>query len=177
LLWIYMLWMITLVGALLVAALPVVKYERWWHVPTPGSAFVDAMAVLQVLYQARIEGSSAAVGAAQIRSATRLGFDESESLLQQMLEVGWVGCVQTEMPTRTQWGRKVRVSIDGWILLANPEVLKLAEIYRLFVCNLAADKAALARQVEAAIEQGLEQTLAAYFTHGALVPPQRIDLR
>ncbi|GAC1329780.1 MAG: YihY family inner membrane protein [Collimonas sp.] len=171
LLWIYMLWMITLVGALLVAALPVVKYERWWHVPTPGSAFVDAMAVLGVLYQARTEGNSAAVDAGQIRRVTRLGFDESESLLQQMLEIGWVGCVQTEMPARSQWGRKVRVSIDGWILLANPDVLKLADIYRLFVCNLVAakvSKSALAWQVEAAIEQGLEQTLAAYFTEGGL---------
>ncbi|WP_211468195.1 YihY family inner membrane protein [Collimonas silvisoli] len=173
LLWIYMLWMITLVGALLAAALPVVKYERWWHVPTPGSAFVDAMAVLEVLYQARTKADSAAVDAAQIRRATRLGFDESESLLQRMLEIGWVGCVQTEMQSRTQWGRKVRVSIDGWILLANPEVLKLAEIYRLFVCNLVANKvtdSALAWQVEAAIEQGLEQTLAAYFEQGLVQP-------
>lgn len=174
LLWIYMLWMITLVGALLVAALPVVKYERWWHLPTPGSAFVDAMAVLGVLYQARTEGNSAAVDAGQIRSATRLGFDESEILLQQMLETGWVGCVQTEISTRSQWGRKVRVGIDGWILLANPEALKLADIYRLFVCNLVADKvtkSALAWQVEAAIEHGLDQTLAAYFTQGGLVHP------
>lgn len=172
-LWIYMLWMITLVGALVVAALPVVKYERWRHVPTPGSNFVDAMAVLQVLYQARTEGSSAAVDVAQIRRATRLGFDESESLLQQMLEVGWVGCVQAETLTRTQWGRKVRVSIDAWILLANPEALRLADIYRLFVCNLAAgnvSKSALAQQVEAAVEQGLEQTLAGYFSCGVQVP-------
>ncbi|MEM4989054.1 YihY family inner membrane protein [Collimonas sp. H4R21] len=173
LLWIYMLWMITLVGALLVAALPVVKYERWWHVPAPGSAFVDAMAVLGVLHQARTGASSAAVDADQIRRATRLGFDESESLLQQMQEIGWVGSVQADKLVRTQWGRKARISVDGWILLANPERLKLSDIYRLFVCNLVAGKVAdeaLAWQVEAAIERGLEQTLAAYFAEGLVHP-------
>ncbi|MFC5475116.1 YihY family inner membrane protein [Paraherbaspirillum soli] len=166
LLWIYMLWMITLVGALLTAALPVVKYERWWHVPTPGSAFVDAMAVLQVLHQSRTQDCSAAVDAAQIRRATRLGFDESESLLQQMLEAGWVGCLRTETATRSQWGRRVLTGMERWTLLVNPEALKLADIYRLFVFNTAANKVnapALAKQVEAAVEHGLEQSLAAYF--------------
>ncbi len=69
LLWIYLFWMITLVGALLAAALPVVKYERWWHVARPGSAFVDAMAVLKVLFDARMHGESAGVNAELMRAS------------------------------------------------------------------------------------------------------------
>ena len=66
------------------------------------------------------------------------------------------------------------------MLLINPEKLRLAEVYRLFVFGGAAvdagaakdldqaspmtlDTGALARQVEAAVEQGLEQTLAEHF--------------
>ena len=167
LLWIYMLWMITLMGALVVAALPVIKYERWWHLPTPGSAFVDAIAVLGVLNKARSADGSSAVSANQIRRATRLGFDESENLLQQMLEVGWVGRITTVLPKRLRWNRHAISNMDRWTLLVNPESLKLAEIYRLFVFNTAANAievSPLAKQVEEVIESGLEQSLGMYLS-------------
>ncbi|RJG00744.1 YihY family inner membrane protein [Noviherbaspirillum sedimenti] len=162
LIWIYLFWMITLSGALLAAALPVVKYERWWHQPTPGSEFVDAMAVLQVLSNARASAASAAVDTRTIRTLTRLGFDESEALLSKMLEAGWVGRMRPEMPHRNRWNKRVSESYDNWTLLANPQQLKLADVYRLFVFNTAHNPD-LAREVESAVEQGLQQTLAAHF--------------
>ena len=169
LLWMYMLWLITLVGAVVAAALPVVKYERWWHQSTPGSAFVDAMAVLQILQQARTSDASAAVSVAQIRRATRLGFDELENLLQQMLEAGWVGRIRVEATKRKlRWNRRIDANMDNWALMANPDHLKLAEIYRLFVFNTdagvnAADVLPLAKHVEEVIESGLELSLSGYF--------------
>ncbi|HEX2529846.1 MAG TPA: YihY family inner membrane protein [Burkholderiaceae bacterium] len=165
LVWIYVSWLITLVGAVIAASLPVVKYERWWHVATPGSAFVDAMAVLGVLHRARTHDGSAAVDADMIRSKTRLGFDESETLLQKMLDAGWVGRMKTDLPKRRQWTRKAWHGTDSWILLANPQRLKLADVYRLFMFDPAGNPA-LARQVESAIEQGLDQTLTAHFASG-----------
>lgn len=181
-LWIYLSWLITLAGALLTAALPVVKYERWWHEAVPGGAFVDAMAILGVLHAARLRGDSALVGAAAIRRHTRLGFDEMEALLEKMRGQGWVGRVNVEAAVRVQWGKRVNDGFDDWVLLANPEQLTLADVYRRFVfggmavnagrvsgsddeddVRASREAALLARQVETAVEQGLGQTLARHF--------------
>lgn len=162
LLWIYVSWLIILMGAVLAAALPIVKYERWWHVATPGSLFIDAMAILGVLHHARAQSATAAVDARTIRALTRIGFDEAESLLGKMLDAGWVGRIKGEPPKRSRFGMRYMPSHDMWVLLANPEQLKVADVYRLFVFYATGDDA-LARQVEGAVEQGLDQNLAAHF--------------
>ena len=177
-----MSWVITLIGALLVAALPVVKYERWWHEAQPGGEFVDAMAIIKVLYVACKCGDTALVGAGAIRLRTRLGFDEMDNLLEKMMAEGWVGRVKVEAPPRVQWGKRVSDGSDHWVLLANVEKLTLAEVYRLFVfggmavnagvvavgdderdLQAAREAASLAREVENAVETGLGKTLAEHF--------------
>nr|WP_209712658.1 YihY family inner membrane protein [Duganella sp. 1411] len=182
LLWVYVSWVITLIGALLVAALPVVKYERWWHEAQPGGEFVDAMAIIKVLYVACKCGDTALVGAGAIRLRTRLGFDEMDNLLEKMMAEGWVGRVKVEAPPRVQWGKRVSDGADHWVLLANVEKLTLAEVYRLFVfggmavnagvvadgdderdLQAAREAATLAREVENAVEAGLGKTLAEHF--------------
>ena len=182
LVWIYLSWMITLVGALLVAALPVVKYERWWYEAAPGSEFVDAVAILKVLHQACHCADSALVGAAEIRRSTRLGFEEMETLLDKMVQQGWVGRVNVDGAVRVQWGKRVADSSDHWVLLGNVNRISLADVYRLFVfggmrvnsgypagstnerdIKAAEDAAALAAQVESAVEEGLGMSLAQHF--------------
>ncbi|MBB3120069.1 YihY family inner membrane protein [Pseudoduganella violacea] len=182
LLWVYLSWLVTLLGALLTAALPVVKYERWWHEAVPGGAFVDAMAVLKVLYGASRHGETALVNAGAIRARTRLGFDEMDVLLEKMLGQGWVGKVKVEAPPRVQWGKHASDGADHWVLLVNPDMLTLADVYRLFVfggmalnAGVIADSdderdqqasreaAGLARQAEAAVEEGLGKTLSQHF--------------
>lgn len=166
LLWIYLCWLITLFGAVLAASLPIVKYERWWHVAAPGSAFVDAMAVIEVLYRARVAHATAVVDTLTIRRKTRLGFEEIERLLQNMHDVNWVGRIKPEQGGRARWNGQVAKGFDNWVLVANPEKLALADVYRMFVFDASGD-APLARQVETAVEQGLGETLAVHFSREA----------
>jgi membrane protein len=107
------------------------------------------------------------------------------TLLEQMVAVGWVGRVQSDVSARVRWGVGARESADNWVLLIDTAKIRLADVYRLFVFGgagaesvagvevagaepvavspLALDTAALARQVETAVERGLEQTLVEHF--------------
>ena len=139
-----------------------------------------------------LHGSAQATGSAlvpgtAIREHTRIGYDEMAMLLEKMVEVGWVGRVQDELPARARWGSGAREGVDNWVLLAEPGGIRLADVYRLFVFDaagadgvtrnepvlvvpdtaLSLDTAALARQVETAVEQGLDETLAAHFGQAA----------
>lgn len=156
LVWVYLCWLITLIGAVIAAALPVVRHERWWHQPAPGSVFIDALALLDVLYQARFN-AFAAVDANTLRLRTRIGFDETEQLLQQMLDAGWVARLREEAPARLPLGRRRDQGLDRWTLLANPAQLRLADVYRLFAFT--ADETPLARHIQATVEAGLAATL------------------
>jgi membrane protein len=166
LLWVYMLWMITLVGALLTAVLPVMRYERWAHKPTPCGTFVDALEILRVLYLARAR-KSLTVDVDQVRRQTHIGYEESQSLMERMENAGWLGLVKaTEAPKRFRWGRGSDDAHDRWALLANPAMLTLADVYRHFVFDAETRRdreLPVVQHIGAAIDAALHRSLEAYF--------------
>jgi membrane protein len=162
LLWVYSCWLITLFGAVLVAALPTVKYERWWYVRQPGSDFIDAMTILGILHEAKEGPGSSAVDMHAFRKPARIGFDEAERLLQRMQESGWVARLKPEAGKRRALGMRVADAGDTWVLLANTEQLKLSDVYRLFVFD-AHERGGLTQHVDRAIEQGMNVSLSEYF--------------
>ena len=168
LLWIYMMWMITLLGALLTAALPVVRYERWWHTASPGAEFIDAIAVLRFLNQAREGVETAVVDMDTLRRETGLGLGELNDLLRRMGEAGWVASIRPESSRRAGWNKRVTDGMDRWALVVNPANVQLADIYRLFVFDSAtladAGEQQLVQRVAQAVDLALQQTLQHYCT-------------
>lgn len=165
LLWVYMMWMITLLGAVIAAALPVVRHERWWHVASPGSEFVDAVIILNVLHAARQKEEMAAVEVSVLRNKTRLGHDELQAILQKMLDAGWIGVIYDD-GKRSLWKKIENQPQDRWVLLANPDVLRISDIYRMFVFDTTAhahQDFALIDHLETSMEAILTQSISDYF--------------
>jgi membrane protein len=132
--------------------------------------------VLKILHEARANGESAKVDAGLLRTRTQLGLEELQTLLQKMLEAGWVGSLKGDAPRRSAWNKRLADGLDRWTLLINPESLKLVDVYRLFVFDSAThvgEDQQLVNRVESAVSLVLDQTLASYFSDGAQAPDLR----
>ncbi|MDQ9170251.1 YihY family inner membrane protein [Oxalobacteraceae bacterium R-40] len=161
LVWVYLGWLITLSGAVLTAALPAVRSQRWWHTPSAGSEFFDAMAILEVLHQVRAAGKENALGIAATADKAKLGLDECENLLQRMLGYGWVARIKAEEKEGSR-PRDMKDSAERWTLLSNPNSLRIVDVFRAFAFPSAPGDR-LGQLVDSAIERGLDQSINTFF--------------
>lgn len=159
LLWIYLSWLITFAGAAFVAGIHYLWHGRWREISKQSSPFLDAMKILGVLYEAKEAGANEAL----IREATGFGLDEIESLLQCLQAAGWVERVRPDTMVRLR-ERKIRAEeTDNWRLIANPDNLTLADVFRFFVFKPSSGSS-LSKEVDQVLSQGLGDSLSAYFS-------------
>ena len=122
LLWVYLSWLVTLMGALVAATWPLMAYERAEARKWPGMAFTDAMRILALLFEARKNGGATP---RQIRAGLRTGFTESETMLEQLRDAGWIGRVD---------GARGELR---WVLLVDPALLRVADVFQRFAFDAA----------------------------------------
>lgn len=162
LLWLYVVSLVILFGALLTASLPDFKSGRWRRVVKPGNQYADALHVIHKLYTARSE-TQKRVGWEQLQERARLTNAELESMLLTMQELGWVRHFQraARLIIRKRSKATVRPSLDDWIWIGNAEKITLGDVFAEFVFHPEADS--LSTKINSIIQDNLNQSLASYF--------------
>ncbi|MEX3581915.1 MAG: YihY family inner membrane protein [Burkholderia sp.] len=123
LLWMYLSWLITLAGAMVASALPVIRIGQFHRVAYPGSDLLDVLALLARLADAQ-EAGKPGHSAARLAVMVRCGMETAQRLLSAMEDREWVA--------RLEGGD---VAVSRYVLLANPERLTVSQLFDAFVVD------------------------------------------
>lgn len=140
LLWLYLSWIVVLLGALVAATLPAFVERRRRVARFPGSEAWAAVILLVQLARAQRIGSS--ISFTGLRDQAGLSEHDAETLLGKLGEAGWT--------TRSESG--------DWVLTRAPELIRISDIIRRFALDATAWRSASGGALSA-LAQRLERSL------------------
>ncbi|MDR3212999.1 MAG: YihY family inner membrane protein [Azoarcus sp.] len=141
LVWLYLSWLVVLLGALVTATLPAFAERRRVVPAFPGCEAWAAVTMLEQLARAQSDGHP--VGFSALRERAPLSEYNAEDILGKLAEADWV--------SRTDNG--------DWVLIRAPAQIPLAEIVRRFALDVGAWKQAAGLAEEEASENDLVHRL------------------
>jgi membrane protein len=141
LVWLYLSWVVVLLGAILAATFPEFFERRRVIAPFPGRRAWAATNMLLLLAEQQRTGAAAEFDVLQERSG--LHRPETEALLGEMREEGWV----------------VRTEDESWVLSRHPDTLSLADVIERFALSPAGWLAASGERGNARVSERLVAAL------------------